>query len=92
MRIATFTADGRQQYGAVAKGGVIALSDDFPHWATLRDVIAAQGSSDLAGAARGRAVTHRDGSFCWDIPVPNRPPLSRGKGRRGQRPSAERLA
>lgn len=71
MRFATFTADGRQHFGAVAKDGMIALSGDFPHWATLRDAIGAQGFADLAKAARGRAVTHPTGSFRWDIPVPN---------------------
>ena len=71
MRFVTFTADGRQQYGAVADGGLIALSDDFPQWKTLRDVIDNDGFSALETAATGRAVSHPDGSFRWDIPVPN---------------------
>ena len=71
MRFATFTAQGRQQYGAVADGGMIALSDDFAQWATLRDVIGAQGFADLAATAQGRAVTHPNGTFRWDIPVPD---------------------
>lgn len=71
MKFATFTADGTQLYGAVAEGGIIALSQDFPQWATLRDVIEADGFDALETAARGRGVTHVDGSFRWDIPVPN---------------------
>ncbi|EEB85500.1 fumarylacetoacetate hydrolase family protein [Roseobacter sp. GAI101] len=71
MRFATFTADGRQQYGAVADGGLIALSDDFPLWKTLRDVIDNYGFFALEAAATGRAVSQPDGSFRWDIPVPN---------------------
>lgn len=70
-RFATFTADGRQLYGAVAAGGLIALSDDFPDWPTLRAVIAAGGLKRLAEAAEGREITHPDGSFRWDIPVPD---------------------
>ena len=71
MRFATFTADGRQHYGAVADGGMIGLSDDFPQWKTLRDVIENDGFSTLEDAAQGRALSHPDGCFRWDIPVPN---------------------
>ncbi len=71
MRFATFTADGQQHYGAVADAGMIALSPDFPHWKTLRDVIENDGFSALEEVARGRGVSHAHGSFRWDIPVPN---------------------
>ncbi len=71
MRFATFSADGRQHYGAVTEAGMIALSDDFPNWSTLRDVVAADGFADLEAAAKGRDVSHPTGSFRWDIPVPN---------------------
>ena len=71
MKFATFTADGKQYYGAVTKGGVIALSDDFPQWPTMRDVVEQDGFADLERAAAGRAMTHANGDFRWDIPVPN---------------------
>lgn len=71
MRFATFTAQGHQLYGAVAEGGMIALSDDFPQWKTLRDVVENEGFSALEKRAEGRAVSHPSGSFRWDIPVPN---------------------
>jgi 2-keto-4-pentenoate hydratase/2-oxohepta-3-ene-1,7-dioic acid hydratase in catechol pathway len=71
MRFASFTAQGQPHYGAVADGGMIALSGDFPQWNTLRDVVENAGFGALEDAARGRAVTHPDGSFRWDIPVPN---------------------
>lgn len=70
-RFATIEAGGRQVYGVVLEGGLIALSDDFPHWPTLRAVIAADGLDDLARAAAGRSVTHTDGSFTFSIPVPD---------------------
>jgi len=70
-RFATIRSEGRQIYGVVVDGGVIALSDEFPQWRSLRDVIAAQGLTQLAEAAVGRAVTHAEGSFDWDIPVPD---------------------
>ncbi|MDZ4094875.1 MAG: fumarylacetoacetate hydrolase family protein [Paracoccaceae bacterium] len=71
MRFASFTSDGQRLYGAVAQGGLIALSPDFSQWATLRNVIAAAGFDVLAAAAKGRAITHPDGSFHWDIPIPD---------------------
>ena len=71
MRFATFTAQGHQLYGAVGEGGMIALSDDFPQWKTLRDVVENDGFSALEKRAEGRAVSHPSGSFRWDIPVPN---------------------
>jgi 2-keto-4-pentenoate hydratase/2-oxohepta-3-ene-1,7-dioic acid hydratase in catechol pathway len=70
-RFATFTAEGLQFYGTAVPGGMIALSPDFPGWPTLRAVIAADGLQVLARAAIGRAVTHADGSFRWDIPLPD---------------------
>jgi 2-keto-4-pentenoate hydratase/2-oxohepta-3-ene-1,7-dioic acid hydratase in catechol pathway len=71
MKFATFTVDDTQYYGAVSDGGMIALSGDFPQWKTLRDVIENDGFSSLEVAAQGRAVSHANGTFRWDIPVPN---------------------
>lgn len=71
LRLATFTAGGRQSYGAVAEGGLIELAPLFPQWPGLRAAIAEDGLAQLAGAARGRAVTHPPGSFRWDIPIPD---------------------
>ncbi len=70
-RFATIRAGGRQVYGVVGEGGVVALSDDFPQWPSLRAVIAAGGLGVLARAAEGRAVTHAEGHFDWEIPVPD---------------------
>jgi 2-keto-4-pentenoate hydratase/2-oxohepta-3-ene-1,7-dioic acid hydratase in catechol pathway len=61
----------RDRDGAVVEGGVIALSPEFPQWPTLRSVIAAGRLGELEQAARGQGVTHPDGVFRWDIPVPD---------------------
>ena len=71
MKFATYTADGVQYYGAVAPGGMIALSPEFPDLATLRDVIAADAFPTLARRAGDLDVTHADGTFRWDVPVPD---------------------
>lgn len=70
MKFATVRADGAQLYGAVVEDGFIALSPDFPDWPTLREVIAADGLSRLEVATAGRAATHPNGTFRYDIPVP----------------------
>lgn len=70
-RFATIEAGGRQVYGVIVEGGVIALSDAFPQWPSLRAVIAAGALGQLAAAAEGRAVSHPEGSFTYAIPVPD---------------------
>ncbi|MBT9246274.1 fumarylacetoacetate hydrolase family protein (plasmid) [Gemmobacter fulvus] len=71
MNLVTFTATGSQHWGVTAPGGVIALSDAFPQWKTLRNVIEAQAIGQVLAAAEGRAITHADGSYRHDIPVPD---------------------
>ncbi|MFV0512792.1 MAG: fumarylacetoacetate hydrolase family protein [Jhaorihella sp.] len=70
-RFASYSVGGHSYYGALADGGMIALSPDFRQWPGLRDVIAAGGLHDLAIAAQGRPVTHPNGSFRYDIPIAN---------------------
>lgn len=70
MRLATFTAEGRQLWGAVAETGLIALADAFPQWPGLRAVIADGGWKAASTVANTLPVTHPFGSFHWDIPVP----------------------
>ncbi len=70
MRFATFSANGQAFYGVATDDGMIGLSPDFPNWPTLREVIAADGLHELALAAKGRAVTHPNGSFVYEIPIP----------------------
>lgn len=68
--LVTFTAGGRQLWGVTAPGGVVALSDDFPQWHSLRNVIEAGAIDRVLKAARGRPASHAEGSFAWDIPLP----------------------
>lgn len=70
MRFATYSADEQTFYGAVTEGGMIALSPEFPQWPTLREVIAAEGLHELAIAAQDKPVSHANGSFHYQIPIP----------------------
>ena len=71
MKYATFTSDGKTHYGAVGEGGMIALNDHFPQWPTLRNVVEAQGLSALEEKAADLPVSHVDGEFTYDIPIPD---------------------
>lgn len=69
--LVTFTAGGRQLWGVTAPGGVVALSDDFPQWRTLRGVIEAGAIDQVLKAAQGRIASHAEGTFAYDIPIPD---------------------
>lgn len=70
MKLASFSVGDDRFWGAVAEGGMVALSPDYPAWPTLREVIAAGALAQVGAAAEGRAVTHPLGSFSWEIPIP----------------------
>lgn len=70
-KFVTFSADGVQHFGVAVDGGCIALDADFPDCKTMRDVIVAGKLKDVSKASMGRAVTHSNGSYTLDIPVPN---------------------
>lgn len=71
MNLVTFTAGGQQFWGVTVAGGVLALSPEFPHWPTLRNVIAAGAIDQVLAAGAGRAASHADGTYRYDIPVPD---------------------
>ena len=71
MKFATINCKGVQLYGAVVDEGVIALSDNFPQWQCLKDVIENGGLALLEKATVGRDVSHANGSFTFDTPVSN---------------------
>lgn len=71
MMLVSFTTEGRPQWGVSAEGGVLALSDEFPLWRTLRDVIAAGAIPQVLEAATARPASHSEGSFTYDPPIPD---------------------
>ena len=71
MKFATFTADGRQHFGMIAKGGAISLSADFPQYQTLKDVVKSGDLAKLETVSADKEITHPDGTFTYDIPIPN---------------------
>ena len=71
MQFATIRAGGAQLYGILRDDGFVALSPDFPQWATLRGVIEAGALQELAETAMDRAITHAPGTYSLEIPVPD---------------------
>ena len=70
MNLVTFTSNGVQHWGVTVPGGVLALSGEFPQWPTLREVIAAGAVPEVLAAGQGRMASHAEGSFTYDIPIP----------------------
>ncbi|MDT2075944.1 MAG: fumarylacetoacetate hydrolase family protein [Planktomarina sp.] len=71
MKFSTIRSNDAQLYGAVTDTGFISLSQEFPQWPTLKDVIASQGLPMLCTAAKSSAVTHPNGSFTYQMPIVN---------------------
>ena len=71
MMLVSFSAGGRQHWGVSAEGGVLALSDEFPLWRTMRGVIEAGAIPQVLAVAEGRAASHSEGSFTYDPPIPD---------------------
>ena len=71
MMLVSFSAGGVQHWGVTVPGGVLALSDQFPQWRTLRNVIEAGAIPQVLDAARGRRASHAEGSFTYAPPIPD---------------------
>ena len=54
MKFASFSKDKELFYGLKVKGGMIALSPEFPDWPTLREVVENNGFSELMVASEGK--------------------------------------
>lgn len=70
-RLASFRSAGRSYWGVATDEGMIALSQEYPDWPSLRHVIEAGALWTVLDAARNGTVTHPVGTFDWEIPVPD---------------------
>ena len=57
-------------YGLEIDKGIINLSDNFPEWPTLKEVIENNGFEKLFNASEGKEVTYLNGSYSYHIPIP----------------------
>lgn len=71
FKFATFISDGKTFYGAITDRGIIALSDAFPQYPTLREVIADAALLQLKDAAASQEITHDERDVDFNIPIPS---------------------
>jgi 2-keto-4-pentenoate hydratase/2-oxohepta-3-ene-1,7-dioic acid hydratase in catechol pathway len=70
-RLATFSIDGKINYGAVTDGGIVDLSTRFAKdYPTLREVIAAGALQKLSDEAARHSPDHALGAVTWLPPIP----------------------
>jgi 2-keto-4-pentenoate hydratase/2-oxohepta-3-ene-1,7-dioic acid hydratase in catechol pathway len=71
-RIATFSADGSQKYGAVIEGGIVDLSARFgKEYRTLREAIAGGALMKLGEDAARRSPDFSLDAVTWLPPIPS---------------------
>lgn len=70
MRLASYEVNGQASWGAVVEGGVVDMKRRFPEWASLRDMLQADGLAKVAAAVSTASVDLRDG-FAWAPVIPN---------------------
>ena len=71
MKFATIRHQGTQFWGQITDQGFHAISPQHPEWATLRNVIEAGQLAALAAKSDDYPLTHANGDFTYDIPVPD---------------------
>lgn len=72
MKLLSFTASGRDSYGAVAGDGVVDLGARLAsRYPTLRDAIAADAMADLVAASTGARPDFKLSEVEFRLPVPN---------------------
>lgn len=70
MKFASYSKDNELFYGLKTKGGMIALSQEFPDWPTLREVVENNGFKELQAASEGKTLTHKEDEIVYEIPIP----------------------
>ena len=71
-RLATYTVNGAQKYGAVIDSGIVDLSARFAkEYPTLREAIAAGALMKLAEDAARRPPDHALDAITWQPPIPS---------------------
>ena len=71
-RLATYSLNGAQKYGAVTDAGIVDLSARFEKdYPTLREVITAGALTKLADEAARRSPDHAFDAVTWQPPIPS---------------------
>lgn len=72
MKLISFEVAGQPSYGVVGGDGIIDLGREFgTRWPSLRQVLAADGLTELGRAARGRSADRALGDVTFLPPIPD---------------------
>lgn len=68
-RFVSINVNGKNSYGIETEEGTINLSDHFPEWPTLLEVVQNKGFDKLFGSIKNRRVSYPKGTYKYNIPI-----------------------
>ena len=68
-RFVSIDVNGKNSYGIETEEGVINLSDHFPEWPSLLEVVQNQGFDKLLGSLKNGRVSYPKGTYKYNIPI-----------------------
>ena len=68
-RFVSIDVNGKNSYGIETEEGVINLSDHFPEWPSLLEVVQNKGFDKLLGSLKNGRVSYPKGTYKYNIPI-----------------------
>ena len=68
-RFVSINVNGKNSYGIETEEGVINLSDHFPEWPSLLEVVQNKGFDKLLGSLKNGRVSYPKGTYKYNIPI-----------------------
>ena len=68
-RFVSINVNGKNSYGIETEEGTINLSDHFPKWPTLLEVVQNKGFDKLLGSLKNGRVSYPKGTYKYNIPI-----------------------
>jgi 2-keto-4-pentenoate hydratase/2-oxohepta-3-ene-1,7-dioic acid hydratase in catechol pathway len=68
-RFVSINVNGKNSYGIETEEGAINLSDHFPEWPTLLEVVQNKGFDKLLGSLKNGRVSYPKGTYKYNIPI-----------------------
>ncbi len=68
-RFVSINVNGKNSYGIETEEGTINLSDHFPEWPTLLEVVQNKGFDKLLGSLKNGRVSYPKGTYKYNIPI-----------------------
>ena len=68
-RFVSINVNGKNSYGIETEEGAINLSDHFPEWPTLLEVVQNKGFDKLLGSLKNGRISYPKGTYKYNIPI-----------------------